>query len=53
MEEQKSSNSNSSKGHGHGKQIQPGANTAPPGIGKGKIGKVIATNPLTLKIRRK
>ena len=52
-EEQTSGNSNAPKGHGHGKQLKPGANLAPPGAGKGKIGKVIATNPLTYKLRRK
>ena len=52
-EQPTSGNSNKPKGHGPGKQVTPGANVCPPGAGKGRIGKVIATNPLTYKVRRK
>jgi len=50
---EKEQGSKAPKGHGAGKQVMPGANRAPAGAGKGKIGKVVATNPLTLKIRKK
>jgi len=52
-EQETRGNSNAPKGHGPGKQVTPGANVCPAGAGKGKIGKVVATNPLTLKVRRK
>ena len=48
---EKEQGSKAPKGHGPGPQVMPGANRAPSGCGKGKIGKVIAENPLTLKIR--